>query len=110
MLTLTDNARIELDAFFADKEKSAIRIYLAPGGCSGARLALALDEKNDDDVAVEEGGYTFCIMKELWETIGGATIDVTAMGFLVTPEISLPSMGGGCGCPSCGTGTCGGCH
>ena len=38
---------------------------------------------------------------------GGATIDASPMGFLVTPEIPLPSSGG-CGCSSCGTGTCGG--
>lgn len=32
MVTLTDNAIRELDAYFADKPKSAIRVYLAPGG------------------------------------------------------------------------------
>ena len=29
---LTENAKKELDAFFADKEKSTIRVFLAPGG------------------------------------------------------------------------------
>ena len=32
MINLSDNARIELEAFFADKPKSGIRVYLAPGG------------------------------------------------------------------------------
>ena len=32
MFELTPNAKKELDAYFADKEKSPIRIYLAPGG------------------------------------------------------------------------------
>lgn len=32
MVTLTDSARKELETFFADKEKSPIRIFLAPGG------------------------------------------------------------------------------
>ena len=32
MFTLTDNAHKELEAYFADKEKSGVRIYLAPGG------------------------------------------------------------------------------
>lgn len=32
MVTLTDNAIRELDAYFADKPKSPIRVYLAPGG------------------------------------------------------------------------------
>ncbi len=32
MVTLTENAIKELDAYFADKPKSSIRVYLAPGG------------------------------------------------------------------------------
>lgn len=32
MVDLTESARKELEAYFADKEKSSIRIYLAPGG------------------------------------------------------------------------------
>ncbi len=109
MFTVTDNARRELDAFFANREKTPIRLYMAPGGCSGPRLSLALDEICDDDVSQEAFGYTFCIGKDLWDAIEGASIDVTAMGFLVLPEKPLPYTGG-CGCSSCGTGTCGGCH
>lgn len=32
MITVSDAARKELEAFFADKPKSGIRVYLAPGG------------------------------------------------------------------------------
>ncbi len=32
MVIVTDNALKELDAYFEGKEKSPIRIYLAPGG------------------------------------------------------------------------------
>lgn len=32
MITLSENARKELEAFFADKPKTGIRVYLAPGG------------------------------------------------------------------------------
>lgn len=32
MFELTDNARKELEANFADKQKTPIRVYLAPGG------------------------------------------------------------------------------
>ena len=111
MFTLTESARTELDAFFTDKPKSPIRLYLAPGGCSGPRIGLALDEPNELDHVEEADGYTFCCTKELWAIIAGAIVDATPMGFLVTPEQPLPNMGGGCGCPSCGTGTCGGsCH
>ncbi len=32
MFELTANAKKELDAYFANKEKKPVRIYLAPGG------------------------------------------------------------------------------
>lgn len=32
MITLTESARKELDGYFADKEKSPVRIYMAAGG------------------------------------------------------------------------------
>ncbi len=32
MINLSDGARQELEAFFADKPKAGIRVYLAPGG------------------------------------------------------------------------------
>ena len=32
MLELSESARKELEAYFADKERGNIRVYLAPGG------------------------------------------------------------------------------
>ncbi len=32
MFTLTDAAKTQLDAYFADKEKAPVRIYLSSGG------------------------------------------------------------------------------
>ena len=32
MIQLTDDARKELESYFADKEKSPIRVYLTAGG------------------------------------------------------------------------------
>ncbi len=32
MVTLTDKAKQELDAYFADKDAGSIRIYLSSGG------------------------------------------------------------------------------
>ena len=32
MIKITDGARKELEAFFTDKAKSTIRVFLAPGG------------------------------------------------------------------------------
>lgn len=32
MVTLSETAKTQLDAYFADKEKSPIRVYLSSGG------------------------------------------------------------------------------
>lgn len=107
MITISKGAVTELDAFFADKPKSCIRVYLAPGGCSGPRLALALDEAGEDDASFSDSGYDFCIAKVLLEQTGKVSIDVIPMGFIVASENPLPG-GGGC-MSGCGGG-CTGCH
>ena len=76
-------------------------MYLAPGGCSGPRLALALDEPGEDDETSEDNGLTLCINKELAEKVGAVTVGMTHMGFVVESEIPLPSGGNGGGCSSC---------
>ena len=105
MFELTDTARKELDAFFAEKpeEKKNIRVYQAMS-CSGLSLNMALDDPSDNDVTEQNGSYTFCIDKALLAQVKSCKIDLTFMGFTVEPEIPLPMPeGGGCA-------TCGGCH
>lgn len=104
MITLSESAVKELNEFFSDREKSPVRIYLAPGGCSGPRLALALDTPGEDDEVSEQNGLTFCISKELFAQTGDISVDVTYMGFAVE---SANPMGGGSGC--CGCASSGGC-
>ncbi len=102
MFELTDPARTELDAFFDGKEKSPIRVYLAPGGCSGPRLALALDTPSESDTVFTEKGYSFCINEELLSAAKSITVDFSDMGFSIKSEMSFG--GGACsgcsGCPS----------
>ncbi|GFH63303.1 MAG: conserved hypothetical protein [Candidatus Desulfovibrio kirbyi] len=102
MLELTESARKELDAFFADKEKSPIRIY-ATGGCGGPRLTLAMDTPNDRDITAEKDGFTFCISRELLVQVQGVTIDLGYMGFMVKSLLPL-EFSGESGCCSCSGG------
>lgn len=105
MIVLSENARKELEAYFVDKERQTIRVYLAPGGCSGPRLVLALDEPGDEDARFEQDGFAFCINNELLQQVKSVSIDLSYLGFTVTPEVPLPSAGGSsCGgcCGSCG--------
>lgn len=105
MITLSKEAVDELNAFFEGKDKATIRVFLAPGGCSGPRLALALDDAGDADVTEEVDGFTFCVNKDLQDQIKSAKIEVTPMGFMIEPEVPLPDTGGAGGCGGC----CGGC-
>ena len=101
MLTLTDSAKKEFDAYFEGKDKTSIRVYLAQGGWAGPRLGLALDEPTSDDKTFDQGGYTFCVNTALMEQAKGISIDCSAMGFSVTSTVPFGSSGGGCsGCSS----------
>lgn len=102
MFELSDSACKELDAFFDDKEKSPIRVYLAPGGCSGPRLALALDEARDEDTVFTDKGYSFCVNNELLESAKNIRVDFSPLGFSIESKLQLG--GGGCsGCSGCGS-------
>ncbi len=106
MITVTENAQKELDSFFTtypDSEKS-VRIYMAPGGCCGPSLNMALDKANEGvDLTEEVNGIVYCMTPELAEMTGAVTLDVSYMGFMLQTERQLP--GGG----SCGSGGCSGC-
>ena len=41
---------------------------------------MALDESNDQDQSEEQGGFTFCINKDLLAQVQGVKIDLTYMG------------------------------
>ena len=104
MITVSESAVKELNEFFSDKEKSPIRVYLAPGGCSGPRLALALDAPGGDDEVFEQAGYSFCINMDLFGQTGDISVDVTYMGFSVESANPMGGGGGGCcGCASSGS-------
>ena len=52
MVTVTETAKAQLDAYFAENPKTPIRVFLTSGSCAGPQLTLALDEpKNSDDVS-----------------------------------------------------------
>lgn len=107
MFTLTQEAKKQLDSYFADKEKSPIRIFLASGGCSGPSLSLALDDPKDSDDVFPVEGYTFLVEKELMAKAKPVTVDLSYMGFEVRSSMQFES-GGGCGSCSCSSsGSCG---
>jgi Fe-S cluster assembly iron-binding protein IscA len=109
MISLSDAAKTQLDAYFEGKDKSPIRVFLS-GSCCGPKLSLALDEPRDGDETFEAGGYTLLAEKSLLAAAGVVSIDMSEYGFSVDSENPIGG-GGSCGCESggCGSGSGGGC-
>lgn len=77
-----------------------------PAAAPAPGFVLALDEPGDEDARFEQDGFAFCINKELLQQVKSVSIDLSYLGFTVTPEVPLPSAGGSsCGgcCGSCGS-------
>ncbi len=60
-LTLTEKAAAEVRKFMAEEQVSpdaaGLRIAVLPGGCSGFRYSMSIEEKPaDDDIVLESAG------------------------------------------------------
>ena len=99
MLTITDTAQSEVAEYFKTHEKNNIRIFLMDGGCSGPQLAMALDEKHENDKVYEIADVSYVIDKDLLEKAQPVEIDFMGMGFKINSTLEL---GGGCSGCSCG--------
>ncbi|WP_022661986.1 IscA/HesB family protein [Paucidesulfovibrio longus] len=111
MLNLTEAALSGLKKYFETNDVAPIRVFVAQS-CSGASLALGLDEVRDGDKSFDfDGGIKVVMEEELLNDAQPVSIDMGPMGFSVDSSLEFPQ-GGGCGCSSCGTGSCGdgGCH
>lgn len=105
MVTVTQPAKAQLDAYFSENEKAPIRIFLASGSCAGPRLSLALDEPKDTDDVFDTEGYSFVVDKDLLTQAKPLTVDFACSGFTVDSSLELGSGGCGGGC-SCSSGGC----
>jgi len=89
-MTLTERASEEVQKFIAQEqvspETAGLRVSVLPGGCSGFKYSLNIEER-----ALEDDGFSA-------QYLAGVTIDyVTSMqgsGF----TFSNPNATGGCGC------------
>jgi iron-sulfur cluster assembly accessory protein len=104
-LTLTDKAADEVRKFMAAEqvpvETAGLRVSVLPGGCSGFKYSLNIEERAlDDDMTFEVGGVRVFVDGFSAQYLTGVTIDyVSSMqgsGF----TFSNPNATGGCGCGS----------
>ena len=88
-------------AFALANAKGGLRVSVQPGGCSGFKYGLLIeDEAAEDDVVVDQGGWRVFVDPFSAQYLNGVTIDyVTSMmgsGF----TFKNPNATGGCGCGS----------
>ena len=104
-LTLTDNAVTEVRKFMSAEavpaESAGLRVAVMPGGCSGFKYSLLIEDKPaDDDLILSQDGYRVFVDPFSAQYVNNVTIDyVTSMqgsGF----TFKNPNATGGCGCGS----------
>ncbi len=84
-----------------DPAKGGLRVSVQPGGCSGFKYGLLIeDEPAEDDLIVEQGDWKVFVDPFSAQYLSGVNIDyVTSMqgsGF----TFKNPNSTGGCGCGS----------
>jgi iron-sulfur cluster assembly accessory protein len=101
MIQLTENAANKVRELLDEEGRDdiALRVAVQPGGCSGLRYAMYLDDQvGDRDVAADQFGVRVVIDKMSVPYLSEATIDfvdsLEATGF----TIDNPAAQGGCAC------------
>jgi iron-sulfur cluster assembly accessory protein len=104
-LTVTPHAAVEVRKFMEAEgvtgEIGGLRVSVQPGGCSGFKYSLVIEDRNaEDDFVIDNDGFKVFIDPFSAQYISGVTIDyVTSMqgsGF----TFKNPNASGGCGCGS----------
>jgi iron-sulfur cluster assembly accessory protein len=104
-LTLTPQAAEQVRRVFeaegAPVATSGLRVGVMPGGCSGFKYALGIEDRaSDDDIVIESEGVRLFVDSFSGQYLNGVTID-----YVVTMQSSgftfdNPNATGGCGCGS----------
>jgi iron-sulfur cluster assembly protein len=104
-VSLTGRAAEEVQKFIVQEqvpaESAGLRVSVLPGGCSGFKYSLNIEERPlDDDFVTEINGVRVFVDGFSAQYLAGVTIDyVSSMqgsGF----TFSNPNATGGCGCGS----------
>jgi iron-sulfur cluster assembly accessory protein len=102
-VNLTERAAEEVRKFIVAEqvpaETAGLRVSVLPGGCSGFKYSLNIEERAlEDDMVIETGAIRVLIDGFSAQYINGVTIDYTSSmqgsGF----TFHNPNASGGCGC------------
>ena len=105
VLTLTDRAAEEVRKFMVAEQVQAevggLRVSVLPGGCSGFKYSLNIEENSlEDDTVMDVNGVRVFVDGFSMQYLNGVTVDYTSSmqgsGF----TFHNPNATGGCGCGS----------
>ena len=103
MMTVTPVAGVEVKKFMSqegvDPAVGGLRVSVQPGGCSGFKYGLLIEDATvGDDLIVDQGEYRVFVDPFSAQYISGVIIDYTTSmqgsGF----TFKNPNATGGCGC------------
>jgi len=101
MITLTESAAGKVKELLVEEGRDdiALRVAVQPGGCSGLRYAMYLDDQvTEKDATAEQHGVRLVIDKMSAPYLSEATVDfvdsLEQSGF----TIDNPAAQGGCAC------------
>lgn len=99
-VTATDAALMRIAAIIAkDAEKSALRISVEGGGCSGFSYQFDLvDEQNDDDLVIEGHDGKILVDEMSLIYMGGSQIDFVDDLMGQSFQVNNPNAVASCGC------------
>jgi iron-sulfur cluster assembly accessory protein len=104
-LTITERAAAEVQKFMAEEKAdpttAGLRVGVQPGGCSGFKYSLNIEEKPEaDDTVIESSGVRLFVDSFSGQYLNGVNIDYKSnfqeSGF----AFENPNATGGCGCGS----------
>lgn len=93
-----------------EEEIKGVRVYAAPGGCSGINFGMIFtDQIEGNDRVLEYDGFNVIVDNDTMQYLQGVEIDFIDRGDGAATFVfnNLQPMGGGCG--TCGSSQEGGC-
>ena len=104
-VTLTDRAGEQVKQFMAQEqvpaETAGLRVAVLPGGCSGFKYGLNIEERPlDDDVVAEINGIRVFVDAFSAQYLQGVTIDYVSTMQGAGFTFDNPNASGSCGCGS----------
>lgn len=101
MITITEPASLQLRSFLIDQgtPDAGLRVFVAPGGCSGLQYGMTIEETHeDDDTIIEMHGVKVIVDAFSADYLSGSEIDYNKSLMGAGFTIHSPKAIAGCAC------------